>query len=177
MSRIGKAPITIPSGVEFRFSSGLASAKGKLGALERKISPLVKVSVEDNIIKVEPAHNSKESRALWGTERANIFNLVKGVGEGFKKELEINGVGYRAQVQGQDLVLQLGFSHEVRYPVPQGITVTCEKPTHIVISGADRHKVGQVAAEIRAYRKPEPFKGKGVKYVNEYIFRKEGKKK
>ncbi len=177
MSRVGKTPITIPSGVEFRFESGLATAKGKLGTLERKISPLVKVSVKDKIINVEPIQNSNECNAIWGTERANLNNLVQGVSEGFKKELEINGVGYRAQVQGKDLVLQLGFSHEIRYPVPEGITIKCEKPTHIIVSGADRQKVGQVAAEIREYRKPEPFKGKGVKYVNEYIFRKEGKKK
>lgn len=177
MSRVGKAPITIPAGVEFCFDANVAVAKGKLGTLKRKVSPLIKVAVEENTVVVSPAHNSKESRELWGTERANLSNLIKGVTEGFRKELEINGVGYRAQVQGQELVLQLGFSHEVRHKIPEGITVHCEKPTMISISGADRQEVGQMAAEVRAYRKPEPFKGKGVKYVNEFIFRKEGKKK
>lgn len=177
MSRVGKVPIKIPQGVEFSIVSGSAVAKGKLGVLERKISSLVKVVVEGENIVVSPSHNSNDSRALWGTERANLQNLVSGVNEGFKKELEINGVGYRAQVQGGDLILQLGFSHEVRYVIPSGINIVCEKPTLVTVSGMDRQKVGQVAAEIRSYRKPEPYKGKGVKYVNESVFRKEGKKK
>jgi large subunit ribosomal protein L6 len=137
----------------------------------------VAVKLEDGKVTVTPANDTKKARALWGTTRARIQNLVDGVNEGFKKDLEIVGVGYRAQVQGKSLNLQLGFSHDVNYPIPEGIQIKCEKPTSIEISGADKQLVGQVAAEIRGYRPPEPYKGKGVRYADEYILRKEGKKK
>jgi large subunit ribosomal protein L6 len=135
------------------------------------------VSVEDSAVVVKPIDNSKKARALWGTCRSILSNLVQGVSEGFTVNLEVNGVGYRCQVQGNELVMQLGFSHEVRFPIPQGITIKCEKPTLISIHGANKQAVGQVASNIRKYRLPEPYKGKGIKYENEQILRKEGKKK
>ncbi len=177
MSRVGKNPVTVPSGVELKIDGGVVTAKGKLGQLSFEFSDLVSVSFDDGQVTVQPANDSKKARALWGTTRARIANLVEGVSEGFKKDLEIVGVGYRAAVQGNSLNLQLGFSHDVNYPIPEGITIKCAKPTEIEITGADKQKVGQVAAEIRAYRPPEPYKGKGVRYANEYILRKEGKKK
>ncbi|WP_299397246.1 50S ribosomal protein L6 [Pelagibius sp.] len=177
MSRVGKNPVEVPSGVEVAIKGGLVSAKGKLGTLDFEASEDVVISQEDGKIWVKPANDGKRARAMWGTVRSRIQNMVIGVSEGFTKNLEINGVGYRAAVQGQSLNLQLGFSHDVAYPIPEGITVKCEKPTSIAVSGADKQKVGQVAAEIRSYRPPEPYKGKGVKYADEVILRKEGKKK
>ncbi|MEQ9609358.1 MAG: 50S ribosomal protein L6 [Kiloniellaceae bacterium] len=177
MSRVGKNPVEVPSGVEIAIKGALVSAKGKLGSLEFKATNDVEITQEDGKVWVKPVNDSKKARAMWGTARARIQNMVIGVSEGFKKDLEINGVGYRAAVQGQALNLQLGFSHDVAYPIPEGISVKCEKPTSISISGADKQKVGQVAAEIRSYRPPEPYKGKGVKYADEVILRKEGKKK
>jgi large subunit ribosomal protein L6 len=177
MSRVGKNPVTVPSGVELKIDGSTVSAKGKLGLLSYEFTDEVAVKLEDGKVTVTPANDTKKARALWGTTRARIQNLVDGVNEGFKKDLEIVGVGYRAQVQGKSLNLQLGFSHDVNYPIPEGIQIKCEKPTSIEISGADKQLVGQVAAEIRGYRPPEPYKGKGVRYADEYILRKEGKKK
>jgi len=177
MSRVGKNPVEIPSGVEVSIDGGLVSAKGKLGTLAFQATGDVDMSIEDGKVVVKPVGTSGRSRAMWGTARASVQNLVTGVSEGFKKELDINGVGYRAQVQGKNLVLQLGYSHEVNYPIPEGIEIKCEKPTSIAVSGADKQKVGQVASELRGFRPPEPYKGKGIKYVDENILRKEGKKK
>ncbi|WP_193368104.1 50S ribosomal protein L6 [Pelagibius marinus] len=177
MSRVGKNPVEVPAGVEVAIKGGLVSAKGKLGTLDFQATDDVQITQEDNKVWVKPVNETKKARAMWGTARSRIQNMVQGVSEGFTKELEINGVGYRAAVQGQALNLQLGFSHDVSYPIPEGITIKCEKPTSISISGADKQKVGQVAAEIRSYRPPEPYKGKGVKYADEVILRKEGKKK
>ena len=177
MSRVGKNPVEVPSGVEVAIKDGLVSAKGKLGVLDFQAGEEVEISQEDGKVWVKPANDGKRARAMWGTVRSRIQNMVIGVSEGFTKNLEINGVGYRAAVQGQSLNLQLGFSHDVAYPIPEGITIKCEKPTAIAVSGADKQKVGQVAAEIRSYRPPEPYKGKGVKYADEVILRKEGKKK
>ena len=177
MSRVGKGPVTVPQGVEVKVDQGVVTAKGKLGELSFALSDDVSVKLDDGQVTVAPADDSKRSRAMWGTTRARIQNLVTGVSDGFRRELEIVGVGYRAAVQGNALSLQLGFSHDVSYPIPEGIKIQCEKPTSISISGADKQKVGQVAAEIRSYRPPEPYKGKGVKYADEYVFRKEGKKK
>lgn len=177
MSRVGKNPVEVPSGVEIAIKGGLVSAKGKLGSLDFQATDDVAITQEDGKVWVKPVNDSKKARAMWGTARSRIQNMVVGVSEGFKKDLEINGVGYRAAVQGQALNLQLGFSHDVAYPIPEGISIKCEKPTAITITGADKQKVGQVAAEIRAYRPPEPYKGKGVKYADEVILRKEGKKK
>ena len=177
MSRVGKNPVEIPSGVDVAIKGGLVSAKGKLGVLDFQAGEEVEVTQEDGKVWVKPANDGKRARAMWGTVRSRIQNMVIGVSEGFTKNLEINGVGYRASVQGQSLNLQLGFSHDVNYPIPEGITIKCEKPTAIAVSGADKQKVGQVAAEIRGYRPPERYKGKGVKYADETILRKEGKKK
>jgi len=177
MSRIGKNPVVVPKGVEVTLSGQDISAKGPKGTLAMTLVDDVIATKEDDTIRVAPRNESKRARTMWGMQRSLVDNLVVGVSTGFTKELEIVGVGYRAQTQGKDLVLALGFSHEVRHPIPEGITIECPSPTQIKISGADRQRVGQPAAEIRAYRKPEPFKGKGVKYVGEYIFRKEGKKK
>ena len=177
MSRVGKNPVEVPSGVEIAIKGALVSAKGKLGTLEFEATDDVAITMEDGKVWVKPQNDSKKARAMWGTARARIQNMVTGVSQGFTKELEINGVGYRAAMQGNALNLQLGFSHDVAYPIPEGITVKCEKPTSITITGADKQKVGQVAAEIRSYRPPEPYKGKGVKYADEVILRKEGKKK
>lgn len=177
MSRVGKNPVEVPAGVEVAIKGGLVSAKGKLGTLDFQATDDVEITQEDSKIWVKPVNETKKARAMWGTARSRIQNMVQGVSEGFTKELEINGVGYRAAVQGNALNLQLGFSHDVAYPIPEGITIKCEKPTSISISGADKQKVGQVAAEIRSYRPPEPYKGKGVKYADEVILRKEGKKK
>lgn len=177
MSRIAKHPVSVPSDVQVTISGQDVTAKGKLGQLSVRVIDEVAVAQEGDRISVTPRSNSRLARNMWATSRTLINNLVVGVSEGFQKQLEINGVGYRAAVQGKDLVLQLGYSHEVRHPIPDGITVKCERPTAITISGADKQRVGQVAAEVRAYRKPEPFKGKGVKYAKETILRKEGKKK
>lgn len=177
MSRVGKYPVSIPEGVNVNINGQDVIVKGKNGELSARVSSQVGAKVEDNKIVVSPADNSKKARALWGTSRSILSNLVKGVSEGFTVNLEVNGVGYRCQVQGNTLVMQLGFSHEVRFPIPAGITIKCEKPTLVSISGADKQAVGQVASNIRKYRLPEPYKGKGIKYENEQILRKEGKKK
>ncbi len=177
MSRVGKNPVQVPSGVELAITGRMVTAKGKLGELSYELTDLVSATLEDNKVVVKPVDESSVARAMWGTTRARVQNMVTGVSEGFTKELEIIGVGYRAAVQGQTLILQLGFSHDVNHAIPEGISIQCEKPTSIKVSGADKQRVGQVAAEIRAYRKPEPYKGKGIKYVDETILRKEGKKK
>lgn len=177
MSRIGKHPVSLPQGVTCQINGQEITVKGKNGTLSALTSREVSVIQENNEIVVKPADDSKKARMLWGTWRNQIRNMVRGVDEGFTVRLEINGVGYRAAMEGSNLKLQLGYSHDILYPVPQGIQIKCEKPTLIAISGADRQRIGQVAAEIRSYRKPEPYKGKGVKYENEYIVRKEGKKK
>jgi len=177
MSRIGKSPVVVPSGVTVEIVESILKAKGKLGEQTFSISDEVQVSIDDNLVTVSPKSKSKRSRSLWGTTRARINNMLTGVSEGFTVDLEINGVGYRAAVEGRDLVLALGYSHPVRYPIPQGVEMKCERPTAISIYGSDKQQVGQLASEIRAYRPPEPFKGKGIKYANETIRRKEGKKK
>ena len=177
MSRVGKKPVPVPSGVTANVQGKTISVKGPKGTLALAIHDRVKVAMDKGEISVDPADESKEARALWGTTRANLNNIVTGVTQGFERKLEITGVGYRAAVQGKNLQLALGYSHDVVYPIPEGITVATPKPTEIVISGIDRKVVGQVAAEIRAYRPPEPYKGKGVRYSDEFIFRKEGKKK
>jgi large subunit ribosomal protein L6 len=177
MSRVGKNPIAIPQGVTVDVAGGVATVKGKLGTLKLPVSAHVEVKVEDGKVWVKPLTESKDARMMWGSTRANLRNLVQGVSAGYTRNLEINGVGYRAAVQGKNLQLQLGFSHDVLYPIPEGITIKCEKPTAISISGFDKQRVGQVAAEIRGYKRPEPYKGKGIKYDNETVRRKEGKKK
>ncbi len=177
MSRVGKNPIEVPDGVEVSIAGAICTVKGKLGELSQEISDSVTASLEDGKIWVRPVNDSKTARAMWGTTRSLLQSLVTGVSTGFTKDLEINGVGYRAAVQGQTLNLQLGYSHEINHPIPEGIKITCEKPTSISIAGASKQRVGQVAAEIRGYRPPEPYKGKGIKYVDETILRKEGKKK
>ncbi|HMK89405.1 MAG TPA: 50S ribosomal protein L6 [Methylocystis sp.] len=177
MSRIGKKPVSIPSGVTAKVDGQLVTVKGAKGQLEFRVPDEVSVAQENNAIKVDPRSETKRARALWGTARAQVNNLVVGVTKGFEKKLEINGVGYRAAVQGKSLQLALGYSHDVNFPIPAGITIVTPKPTEVTVSGIDKRQVGQVAAEIRALRGPEPYKGKGVKYVDEFIFRKEGKKK
>jgi large subunit ribosomal protein L6 len=177
MSRIGKKPVVVPAGVTAKVDGQLVSVKGGKGQLEFLVPDEVSVILQDNEIKVDPRDNSKRARAMWGTARARVNNLVVGVTSGYEKKLEITGVGYRAAVQGKVLQLALGYSHDVNYPIPAGIAIATPKPTEITISGVDKRQVGQVAAEIRALRGPEPYKGKGVKYANEFIFRKEGKKK
>jgi large subunit ribosomal protein L6 len=178
MSRVGKNPVEVPQGVTVDVAGGAATVKGKLGTLKLPISTNeVEVSVKDGKVWVKPINESKQARMSWGATRANLRNMVEGVSKGYSKMLEINGVGYRAAVQGKNLQLQMGYSHDVLYPIPEGITIKCEKPTSVLISGFDKQKVGQVAAEIRAVRPPEPYKGKGIKYDSEHILRKEGKKK
>ena len=177
MSRVGMVPVEVPSGVDLEIAAGEIKAKGKLGELTMKVVDDVKVSREDNLVWVKPANDGKRARMMWGTTRSLLSNLVTGVSEGFSKRLLITGVGYRAAMQGKELVLQLGHSHEIRYPLPEGIKVDVPNQTEIVISGPNNQVVGQVAAEIRSYRKPEPYKGKGVRYADEIIIRKEGKKK
>ena len=177
MSRVGQNPVSVPEGVTVDIVGQLVTAKGKLGELSVNLVDDVEVTREENVLIVKPRGNSKQARTMWGTTRSLVQNIVTGVGEGFTIKLEIVGVGYRAAVEGKELVLQLGYSHEVRHPIPDGITIACERPTLVAVSGADRQKVGQVAANIRGYRKPEPYKGKGIKYENEFILRKEGKKK
>lgn len=177
MSRIGKQPVQVPKGVTASIDGQTVSVKGSKGELSITLVDDVTVEMGDDGITVSPRDQSKRARSMWGMSRSLVDNLVTGVSAGFAKTLEINGVGYRAAMKGKDLQLQLGYSHDVVYAVPEGIQVQCPKPTEIVISGIDRAKVGQVAAEIRRYRSPEPYKGKGVKYADEFIFRKEGKKK
>ena len=177
MSRIGKKPVAIPEGVTATVEGQTVTAKGPKGELNFVANKEVLVKMENGEISVDPRDESKEARSKWGMSRTMVANIMTGVKDGFEKKLEINGVGYRAAMQGNDIQLSLGFSHEVVYKVPEGISVACPKPTEIVVTGIDKQKVGQVAAEIRSYRPPEPYKGKGVKYADETIFRKEGKKK
>ncbi len=177
MSRIGKLPVMVPNGVEIQLSGQDVSVKGPKGVLSMTLVDDVEASREDDKIWIKPRGASKRAQTMWGMQRTLVNNMVVGVSQGYKVDLQINGVGYRAQIQGKDLVLALGYSHEVRYPVPEGIEIKCASLTAISVTGSDRQRVGQVAAEIRSFRKPEPYKGKGIKYVDEYIFRKEGKKK
>ncbi len=177
MSRIGKKPVAVPAGVTAKVDGQAVSVKGSKGELHFVVPDDVSVKFEDNAIKVDPRGDSKRSRAMWGMSRSMIANLVTGVTSGFAKTLDITGVGYKAAVAGKNLQLSLGYSHDVVYPIPAGVTIVTPKPTQIEISGSDKRQVGQVAAEIRAYRGPEPYKGKGVRYSDEFIFRKEGKKK
>jgi len=169
--------VAVPSGVTANVEGQTVKVKGPKGALQLVLHDDVAVSMDKNAVKVEPRHETKRSRAMWGTSRTLVNNLIAGVTKGFEERLEITGVGYRAAVQGKNLQLALGYSHDVNFPIPAGITIVTPKPTEITISGIDKQQVGQIAAEIRALRSPEPYKGKGVKYVDEFIFRKEGKKK
>ena len=177
MSRIGKRPVTIPSGVTATVHGQTVKMKGPKGQLQFLVHDDVEVKLDKNVVTVSPRVETNRARALYGTARAQIANLVEGVTKGYEKKLEINGVGYRAAVQGKNLQLLLGYSHEISYPIPEGIAIATPRPTEIVVTGIDKQKVGQVAAEIRDFRPPEPYKGKGVRYSGEYIFRKEGKKK
>jgi len=177
MSRVGKYPVTIPAGVQIAIAGNLLTAKGKLGELNLSLTDLVEATVDGDKVSVKPCTNETKARMMWGTTRALIATMVTGVSTGFTKSLEITGTGYRAAVQGPNLEINLGFSHPVIYPVPEGIKITCEKPTSIKVAGMDKRQVGQVASEIRAFRPPEPYKGKGARYTDEVIRRKEGKKK
>jgi large subunit ribosomal protein L6 len=177
MSRVGKKPVTVPSGVTASVEGQTVKMKGPKGALQFVVHDDVEVTFADGVIKVAPRFETNRAQAMYGTSRAQIANLLEGVTKGFEKKLDITGVGYRAALQGKKLQLALGYSHDVVYDVPEGITIAVPKPTEILISGNDSQRVGQVAAEIRSYRPPEPYKGKGVRYSDEFIFRKEGKKK
>jgi large subunit ribosomal protein L6 len=177
MSRIGKKAVTVPSGVTATVNGQEVAVKGPKGELKHVLADAMVAKLDKGRIEVAMREDTKEARAMWGMSRTMVANLMAGVTEGFTRRLEITGVGYRAAVQGSNLQLQLGYSHDVSYPIPKGIQVVCPKPTEIVITGIDKQKVGQVAAEIRQFRPPEPYKGKGVKYAGEYIHRKEGKKK
>ena len=177
LSRIGKKPVDLPGGVTASVSGQTVEVKGPKGTRSFTATDDVSIVVEDNSVSVEPRGKSKRARQQWGMSRTQIANLVTGVTTGFKKELEINGVGYRAQMQGNTLKLNLGYSHDVDFEIPDGVEVKCAKPTEIEITGIDQQLVGETAAKIREWRRPEPFKGKGIKYKGEYIFRKEGKKK
>jgi large subunit ribosomal protein L6 len=177
MSRIGKKPVAVPTGVTASVEGQTVKVKGPKGALQLVVDDDVVVVLDKGVVKVDPRNDSKRARSMWGTYRTLVSNLFTGVTKGFEEKLEITGVGYRAAVQGKSLNLQLGFSHDVSFPIPEGIAIATPKPTEINITGINKQTVGQVAAEIRGYRPPEPYKGKGVKYAGEYIFRKEGKKK
>jgi large subunit ribosomal protein L6 len=177
MSRVGKKPVAVPAGVTAKVDGQQVSVKGAKGELSFLVPDDVVVKFEKNEIAVDPRNTTKRARALWGTSRARINNLVVGVTQGFEKKLEITGVGYKAAAVGKNLQMSLGYSHDISYPIPTGVTITTPKPTEVTIVGIDRQQVGQVAAEIRALRGPEPYKGKGVRYAGEFIFRKEGKKK
>jgi large subunit ribosomal protein L6 len=177
MSRVGKHPVTIPQGVDVAIAGQQLTAKGKLGQLSLALPEEVEVSKEDGTVVVKPVGDSTQARALWGTTRANINNMIAGVSKGFVRNLDITGVGYRAAVAGKKLTLQLGYSHDIVFDIPEGIAIKCERPTVIQITGADKQAVGQVAAKIRGFRPPEPYKGKGIRYSDETIRRKEGKKK
>lgn len=177
MSRIGKKPVAVPQGVTATVNGQTVTAKGPKGELKFVVNDEVLVKLEDGQIKVDPRDQSKTARSKWGMSRTQILNILAGVKDGFERRLEINGVGYRAAMQGKNLQLALGFSHDVVYETPQGVTITVPKPTEILVAGSDKQVVGQVAAEIRQFRGPEPYKGKGVKYADERIVRKEGKKK
>jgi large subunit ribosomal protein L6 len=177
MSRIGKKAVAVPSGITANVEGQTVKVKGPKGALSAVLPDEVAVKLDGAQIKVDPRQETKRARSQWGTARTLVANLIAGVSKGFEQRLEINGVGYRAAVQGKNLQLALGYSHDVIYPIPEGISIATPRPVEIVITGSDRQKVGQVAAEIRKFRPPEPYKGKGVKYAGERIFRKEGKKK
>ncbi len=177
MSRIGKKPVPVPAGVTATIADGALSMKGPKGTLSIRLEDEVRYAIEDGAVAVTPANDTKRARSFWGMQRTLVQNLVTGVTQGFTKTLNITGVGYRAAVQGRNLKLQLGYSHDVDFAIPDGITILTPDPTTINISGNDKQQVGQVAAEIRRWRKPEPYKGKGIKYAGEFIFRKEGKKK
>lgn len=177
MSRIGKKPVTIPNGVEVNLDGQAVSVRGPKGEMNAVLSDLVTISQVEEGVSVMPINKSQTARSFWGLSRSIVQNLVEGVSTGFSKKLTLNGVGYRAQMQGTSLKLSLGFSHDVDFKIPEGISVECPSQTEITISGIDKQRVGQVAAEIRSLRPPEPYKGKGVHYAGEYVFRKEGKKK
>ncbi|MBI2242009.1 MAG: 50S ribosomal protein L6 [Magnetospirillum gryphiswaldense] len=177
MSRVGKYPVPVPSGVTVQIAGAEFIAKGKLGESRMSLSDEVETTIEGSEVWVKPKSETKRARMMWGTTRALINNMVKGVSDGFTVNLEINGVGYRAAVEGKTLKLALGYSHDIDYPIPDDVTMKCEKPTAISITGRDKQIVGQLAAEIRSFRGPEPYKGKGIKYSTETILRKEGKKK
>ncbi len=177
MSRIGKHPVLVPAGVDVTVSGQRVAAKGKLGELSYVLIDDILAKLEDGKVVVTMRSDTRRSRTMWGTSRTQVSNIILGVSKGFTVNLEINGVGYRAAVLGQELVLQLGYSHDIKYRIPEGIAIKTDKPTLIAITGCDRQKVGQVAAEIRSYRRPEPYKGKGIKYDTEVLLRKEGKKK
>lgn len=183
MSRIGKNPVAIPEGVDVQITGQTLKVKGKLGELSLNVHEDVSVVIENanegsgKVVRLAPRSDSEMAKCIWPTMRTLVSNMVTGVSKGYKKNLEIHGVGYRASLQGQDLVLLLGYSHEVRYTIPKDIKVEVEKQTLLTVSGIDKHKVGQISAEIRSYRKPEPYKGKGIRYSDEFIVRKEGKKK
>jgi large subunit ribosomal protein L6 len=177
MSRIGNKAVTIPTGVTANVEGQTVKMKGPKGALQVVLHDDVTAKMDKGTIEIAPRAETKRARSQWGTSRTLVANLISGVTKGFEEKLEITGVGFRAAVQGKQLNLQLGFSHDINYPIPQGITIATPKPTEIVVSGVDKQQVGQVAAELRGYRPPEPYKGKGVRYAGEYIFRKEGKKK
>ena len=175
MSRIGRAPITIPAGVEVKVDGSTVTVKGPKGTLTKTMHSNMTIAMEGNVITVTRPNDVKENRSLHGLTRTLIANMIEGVANGYKKELEINGIGYRAEMKGKDLVMKIGYSHDVVMPQPEGITVEVPAPNKVIVSGADKEKVGQFAAEVREKRLPEPYKGKGIKYVDEYIRRKEGK--
>ena len=177
MSRVGKKPVPVPSGVTATVDGQMVKMKGTKGELSFLVPAEVSVAVEDGAVAVQPRDQSKDARAKWGLSRAQVANLVEGVSKGFEKRLEINGVGYKAAVAGKVLKLSLGYSHDIDYEIPAGVTIVTPRPTEVIVTGIDKQVVGQTAAEIRDYRGPEPYKGKGVKYAGEFIFRKEGKKK
>jgi len=177
MSRVGKYPVQVPQGVQVAIAGGMFSAKGRLGELKMPLSELVDTKVDGNKVVVSPKSQETPARMMWGTTRALIANMVKGVSTGYERSMEITGTGYRAAVAGKNLELNLGYSHPVVFPIPDGIKITCERPTAIKVEGVDKRLVGQVAAEIRGFRGPEPYKGKGIRYSDEQIRRKEGKKK
>ena len=177
MSRIGKYPVEIPQGVQVAIAGRLLTAKGELGELKLQLTEHIEATVEGNQVTVKPRTEERQARMMWGTTRALVATMVKGVSAGYAKSMEITGTGYRAAVQGKNLELSLGYSHPVVYPIPDGIKITCERPTAIKVEGVDKRLVGQVAAEIRGFRGPEPYKGKGIRYTTEQIRRKEGKKK
>ena len=177
MSRVGKKPVSLPAGVTATVEGQSVSVKGAKGTLSFVVPDDCDVALNDNEVTVKPRSETKRAQAMWGMSRAMISNLVTGVSAGFERKLEITGVGYKAAVQGKRLVLSLGYSHDVNFPIPDGIAIVAPRPTELVITGIDKREVGQVASEIRAFRPPEPYKGKGVKYAGEFIFRKEGKKK
>jgi large subunit ribosomal protein L6 len=177
MSRVGKYPVEIPQGVQVAIAGRLLTAKGRLGELKLELTDHVEAVIEDSKVTVKPRTEERQARMMWGTTRALVAAMVKGVSSGYEKSMEISGTGYRAAVQGKNLELSLGYSHPVVYPIPDGIKITCERPTAIKVEGVDKRLVGQVAAEIRGFRGPEPYKGKGIRYTTEQIRRKEGKKK